>query len=102
MISELPKSRLIQPLADAASFSCAYREASEGIGSSLLGVEAPGLSAAPERIQIFFKRSVIFFFSVHFLPSVSLRQVLVEARESYSGFGISRSLIFYFAVAGAL
>lgn len=62
MISELPKSRLIQPLADAASFSCAYREASEGIGSSLLGVEAPGLSAAPERIQIFFKRSVIFFF----------------------------------------
>lgn len=62
MISEVPKSRLIQPLVDAASFSCAYKEASEGIGSSLLGVEASGLSAAPERIHIFFKISVIFFF----------------------------------------
>lgn len=101
IISEVPKSRLIQPLLDAASFSCVCRKAPEGIGSSLPGVVAPGLSAVLERIQAFFKISVILF-SVHFLPLASLGLVSVQARESYSSFGISRSLIFCFAVAEAL
>lgn len=101
IISEVPKSRLIQPLLNGTSFSCVCRKASEGIGSSLLGIEAPGLSAAPERIQFFFFQKKCDFVSSDFLPSVSLGLFWCKV-ESYSSFGISGSLIFYFAVAEAL
>lgn len=74
-------------------------------GNRIITSRCWGLRAVscPRENPYFFQNKCdFFFFSVHFLPSVSLEQALVEARGSYNGFGISRSLIFYFAVAGAL
>lgn len=50
---------------------------------------------------IFFQKKCDFVFSA-FSSFSEFRIVLVQARESYSSFGIFRSLIFYFSVAEAL
>lgn len=71
------------------------------MGPSHPGVNAPKAATCPRQNPKFFQKNCNFF-AAHFFPSVCLGQVLVEARESYSDSDVSRSLIFYFAVAGGL